>query len=376
MKGNVRVVFMTTQLQRTPPLLLRNVREIKQVFGFLDRFNLDELRLKYQVDFYVKEFHTKDLLKIGILFFYSKEAHLKHFLEALHANEHCCRLFGLPHTSVQHVYKALKKRCWWFFYEAFHQVSATLKERSPSAARLFHGREIKALDSTFLEYAIERLFYARFGYSSSDHQYKEGIKLHVLYSYSHDLPEKILETPANVHDSKIADALVNTLTDCILLIDKGYHQLARYKMLHEHRVTFVIPCKKNMTYVTITTQNLPFETGDVIIKKVKLSNDLEVQHISVAGFELLCNDLSLQWYEIAGLYSFRWEIENLFKKLKQHWRINKPLFRNHNSIMAFICITMIAMIILEKICEQEQWEFTPTLHTIGREIEAHLLVEA
>ena len=37
------------------------------------------------------------------------------------------------------------------------------------------------------------------------------------------------------------------------------------------------------------------------------------------------------------------EKSNTFKKLKQTWRIIKPLFRNQNSIRTFICISLIAI---------------------------------
>ena len=67
------------------------------------------------------------------------------------------------------------------------------------------------------------------------------------------------------------------------------------------------------------------------------------------------------------------EIESLFKRLKQLWKINKPLFRNHNSIMAFICITLIAVVILEKLTEIKGWDIKQMHHIIGRKVELCLL---
>ena len=102
---------------------------------------------------------------------------------------------------------------------------------------------------------------------------------------------------------------------------------------------------------------LYYETGNVEVKIVELSNGLRVLYVKCLDFELICNDCSLQWYEIASLYSFRWEIESLF--------------RNHNSIMAFICITLIAVVILDKLTEINGCDIKQIHHKIGRKVELY-----
>jgi hypothetical protein len=206
-------------------LLIRNVVHINQVLGFLAKLNLDDLVLKYNVDTYVKEFHTIDLVKIVILYFYSKERNFKDFLEALMSNAYCCKMFGISKISVQQVYKALKKRCWWFFYEVFHQVSSNAN--SAPEHMLFKGREIKILDSTFLTYALSRIFFAKIGYCSSEQKYASGIKLHVLFNSSKNVIDNFIETSGNVHDSRVANTLLKNIDNCVLLIDKGYQNLRR-----------------------------------------------------------------------------------------------------------------------------------------------------
>jgi transposase len=361
----------TTKRIRT--LLLRNLSEIKEVLGFLDKISLSDLVTKYNVDSYVKDFHTIHLIKIAILYFYSKERHLKHFLTALMDNPTCCRIFGIPKISVQQVYKALQKRCWFFFYEAFEQIVQEVKGHETASHKLFKGKEIKIIDSTFLVYALSRIFFAKIGYAASDKAYKPGIKLHVLLNYSKEVVEKFIETSGNVHDSKVADTVLNNVRDCVLLFDKGYTKLERFKWLTNRNVIFVIPPRANLSTKPIEEKTISHEGGDVEIKVVELSNGMRVQYIKHGDFELICNDCSLQWYEVVTLYSFRWEIESLFKRLKQLWKINKPLFRNTNSIMAFICITMIAVVVLEKIAQEMESEIVPIYHLIGRQIEAHLI---
>jgi hypothetical protein len=274
---------------------------------------------------------------------------------------------------VQQVYKALEKRCWLFFYEAFEQIVNEVKGQETLHYRLFQGKEIKIIDSTFLVYALSRIFFAKIGYCPAEQTYKPGIKLHILLNYSKDMIEKFIETSANTHDSRVADTVLKDVKDCILLFDKGYQNLDRFLNLTNKNVTFIIPLRQKLKFKVIDDKTLHFETGDVIIKTVELTNCLRVLYVKCCEFELLCNDCSLQWYEIVSLYSFRWEIELLFKRLKQLWKINKPLFRNHNSIMAFICITLIAVLILERITQIEGSDILRKYHIIGRKIEACLI---
>lgn len=364
---------MTNTKKKSSILLMRNIKEIKEILGFLDRLPIQNLVVKYKVDSYVKEFNTLHLIKIAVLYFYSKERHLKHFLEALMENEVCCSIFGVPKISVQQVYKALKKRCWLFFYELFEHVVKELKNFEIPECRLFRGREIKIADSTFLVYALSRIFFAKLGYCSSEQEYKTGIKLHVVLNYSRGMIEKFIETGGNTHDSKAANTLLKDIKDCVLIFDKGYQNIERFAGLNNRNVVFIIPLRQKLKFGIIDEKVIHYETGNVEVKTVELFNGLRVQYVKCLDFEIICNDCSLQWYEIVSLYSFRWEIESLFKRLKQLWKINKPLFRNHNSIMAFICITLIAVAVLDKLTEIMGWDIKQIHHKIGRKVELCLL---
>ena len=274
---------------------------------------------------------------------------------------------------MQQVYKALKKRCWLFFYDLFENVVKEFKNYEIPEYKLFKGREIKIVDSTFLVYALSRIFFAKLGYCSSGQEYKPGIKLHIVLNYSRSIIEKFIETSGSMHDSRAANTLLNDIKDCILLFDKGYQNLERFVNLNNKNIVFIIPLRQKLKFNIIDEKILYYETGNVEVKIVELSNGLRVQYVKCLDFELICHDCSLQWYEIVSLYSLRWEIESLFKRLKQLWKINKPLFRNHNSIMAFICITLIAVVILEKLTEIKGWDIKQMHHIIGRKVELCLL---
>ncbi len=61
---------------------------------------------------------------------------------------------------------------------------------------------------------------------------------------------------------------------------------------------------------------------------------------------LLTNDLARTAVEIAALYKSRWQIELLFRWIKQHLRIRKFLGANDNAIRVQILTAMIAYLLL------------------------------
>src|SRR2546430_17386602 len=61
---------------------------------------------------------------------------------------------------------------------------------------------------------------------------------------------------------------------------------------------------------------------------------------------LITNDLARSAVEIAALYKSRWQIELLFRWIKQHLRIRKFLGNNDNAIRLQILAAMIAYLLL------------------------------
>ncbi len=139
--------------------IIRNIKPINKVFLLLQDSIPSTLVEKYYVDYYVKDLYTIDLLKISVIYFYSKEKCLKHFLKSLFKSKNLCKIFNLPIVSVQQVFKALKKRCWLFFQEVFLLIYEKLILDTPkNFKRFFRKKEIKILDSSFLKCPISRSY--------------------------------------------------------------------------------------------------------------------------------------------------------------------------------------------------------------------------
>ena len=65
-----------------------------------------------------------------------------------------------------------------------------------------------------------------------------------------------------------------------------------------------------------------------------------------AKLTLITNDLKRSAIDIAGLYKARWQIELLFRWIKQHLKLRKFLGRSENAIRLQILAAMIAYLLL------------------------------
>src|SRR5262249_45884057 len=73
----------------------------------------------------------------------------------------------------------------------------------------------------------------------------------------------------------------------------------------------------------------------------------------------ITNDLTRTAVEIAALYKSRWQIELLFRWIKQHLRIRKFLGKSENAIRLQILAAMIAYLLLRIIARLHRLTMPP-----------------
>lgn len=325
--------------------LLRNESKVKKLLYTLDSLYNRELAKKYEVDKYTKKFPTIELLKICVLFVLSKADHLHEFLQMLYEKGYIAPRFGISQVCIQQVYKALKNRNHDFFRELFTTTLEFVKEDIP---KKFYKqfKQIYVLDSTFLEYCIARLFFASFGYSSTLSKIVSGMKLHTLYDLSRDYISKIKITSGKYHDSPQSDSMLEDLENCIVIFDKAYHKIKRFKKLDKRNVLFVIPLKEKIRVKNKLTLEVKVGEEKVLVTHGELSNELKVIIVETPEITLISNAVNCNWYELAALYQLRSHIEVFFRMLKQELKIHQPKLRNHNSILSLTYIVLLVFTIL------------------------------
>jgi IS4 transposase len=188
----------------------------------------------------------------------------------------------------------------------------------------------------------------------------KGLKLHVVYDPVSDTPTHIEITDANINDVTIGERFP-IKPGFTHVFDKAYCKYPWWTAIHEAGATFVTRQKTTSKFRAIRRRKLKKTRGDGFA----IIDDAEVKFISKGDsrlaipmrrirvrrddgskITLVTNDMQRSAVEIAGFYKKRWQIELLFRWIKQHLHIKSFLGRNPNAIRLQLVAAMIAFILL------------------------------
>jgi IS4 transposase len=190
-----------------------------------------------------------------------------------------------------------------------------------------------------------------------------GLKLHVVYNPAADVPRCVEITPANVNDVEIGRR-TPIARGATYVFDKGYCHFGWWRKINDDGAFFVTRSKKNMRLRAVAWRLRTPTAGDGFT----VLDDADVVYASKGSkgsarlaiplrrirvrrekggiITLITNDRTRDAVEIAALYKSRWQIELLFRWIKQHLRLRKFLGNNENAIRLQILAAMIAYLLL------------------------------
>jgi IS4 transposase len=187
-----------------------------------------------------------------------------------------------------------------------------------------------------------------------------GMKLHVVYDPLSDVPTCVEITPANVNDVEIGGQ-ATIRPDTTYVFDKGYCRFDWWQKINDCGAFFVTRPKLNMRLRATRHRPLRKRKGDgfkvladdevVLASKGNARLPIPLRRIKIKRenggvITLITNDLSRTAIEIAALYKSRWQIELLFRWIKQHLDIRKFLGVTENAIRLQVLAAMIAYLLL------------------------------
>jgi putative transposase len=187
-----------------------------------------------------------------------------------------------------------------------------------------------------------------------------GMKLHVVYDPKNDVPKCVEVTPATVNDVEIGrQAPIHAGTTYVF--DKGYCRFDWWQKINDSKAFFVTRAKDRIRLRACRHRTVRKRKGDgfniLADDEVKLVSKgdsrlpiplrrIKVRRENGGVITLLTNDLTRSAVEIAALYKSRWQIELLFRWIKQHLDIRKFLGANENAIRLQVLAAMIAYLLL------------------------------
>lgn len=187
-----------------------------------------------------------------------------------------------------------------------------------------------------------------------------GLKLHVVYDPQADVPRCVEITPANVNDVEVGRR-TSVERGTTYVFDKGYCHFGWWREINDGGAFFVTRAKVNLRLRAVAWRLRAPVAGDgftvlddadvIYLSKGNARLSIPLRRIRVrrdkgGKITLLTNDLTRSAVEIAALYKSRWQIELLFRWIKQHLRIRKFLGNNENAIRLQILAAMIAYLLL------------------------------
>lgn len=201
-----------------------------------------------------------------------------------------------------------------------------------------------------------------------------GLKLHVIYDPGADHPRRIAITPATVNDIEIGREQPIE-TGVTYVFDKAYCDYAWWARLHAAGARFVTRPKSNAPYHVVAWRALPQGDGDddgfTVLDDAEVTlatqgrNKLAIPMRRVrimrhggTTLTIVTNDLDRCATEIAALYKARWQIELLFRWIKQNLKLRQFLGRSENAIRLQILAAMIAYLLLRIAARQSRITLT------------------
>src|SRR6266849_5979711 len=187
-----------------------------------------------------------------------------------------------------------------------------------------------------------------------------GMKMHVVYDPLADVPMCVEVTPANINDVEIGRQ-VAIKPGATYVFDKGYCRFDWWQKINDCGAFFVTRPKTNMRLRARKHRSLRKRKGDefeviaddevILTSKGDSQLPIPLRRVKIRREKggvimLVTNDLARTAVEIAALYKSRWQIELLFRWIKQHLDIRKFLGTNDNAIRLQVLAAMIAYLLL------------------------------
>ena len=236
---------------------------------------------------------------------------------------------------------------------------------------------LQIMDSTTIS-LFSNLVFKGVGRHPKTGKKKGGIKAHSIIHANECVPSDVRFTSAATHDSFMLQPVQYAAGD-ILAIDRAYIDYEKLEELTRRGVTYVTKMKRNLKYsvkkdtiymdedglATIRTQHVTFlkkeKDRDDIVHHARIVTYTDIKKTRCKLVSLLTNDMDMEEREIIDIYRKRWEIELMFKQLKQNFPLRYFYGESENAIKIQIWTTLIAnllLMVIQKRVKNKSWSFS------------------
>ena len=260
---------------------------------------------------------------------------------------------------------ANQHRPWALFSTVFERLyEHCRRDANARGARKFRFKhKLLSLDSTMIPVCLSLFDWALY------RRAKGAVKIHMLLDHDGYLPQFAVITDGKTPDITVARQQ-RFEAGTMLVFDRGYQDFNWWLELSRNKVLFVTRLKDNAEYGVI--EERPVVKGSdilrdeviVLAKTQEAGPESRLRRIEVwveekgESMVFITNHLKLAAETVARVYRDRWQIELLFKSLKQSLRIKTFVGTSANAVMIQIWTALIAMLLVRHLQMQATYSWS------------------
>ena len=325
-------------------------------------------------DRYIKKFKTKDHLISMLFCSLAKCTSLREVSGAMLGLSGKTKHFYLEHipkkSTLADANQRRDSKVFGIIYNELIQKYSYLF--SDSRIKDVINKQIEIFDTTTISLFNDLLKCV--GRKPTNGQRKGGIKVHTIINVDETVPKLIWFTDAKTNDHILLDKLKMD-SNTIYVFDKGYNDYTAFKRFSDNKTGFVTRIKDNAVYDIVAENKIEKQIysgvlldqiieltvkQDKKISKLKLRKIRFYDRVLKREFEFLTNLFEMRPDLVSAIYKLRWQIELLFKQLKQNFPLKYFLGDNENAIKIQIYCALISNLLMTVIQKKLKrcWAFS------------------
>ena len=329
-----------------------------QVLSFIPRESINQLAREHKSDYYCKRFTTYEHLVTMLYCVFNQCNSLREVSTGLLAWERRISHLGMKHFPRRStISDANSRRSEAVFENIYLKLLSRYGEFLSDSRLKKKGKRLYIFDSTVITLFHEVL--KGTGLPNMNGKRKGGIKVHTLIRSDQDVPCMIRYSAATANDMPFLQQ-VHLPKGSVVVFDKGYRDYKTYSRFTHEGVSWVTRLRTPVAYQITEQRDIAQSQVDqgvisdqliLLGSSVRLNTRLIKYKDPVSGktLEFLTNNLRLSPLTVANYYKKRWQIELLFKRLKQNYPLKYFLGDSDNAIKIQIWSALIADLLLKVI---------------------------
>ncbi|MCF8394424.1 MAG: IS4 family transposase, partial [Melioribacteraceae bacterium] len=358
-----------------------------QLLKYIDKSAFIQLVKAKKTDYYYKAFKSWDHTVVMLFGILSRCDSMSEICEGLRAFGGKLNHLGLQKAPAKSTAgDGLRNRDNSFFEELYYQLADRYKNfLSDSRTYGLTFKELLIIDSTTIRLFSDIL--KGVGRNpKNDGKKKGGLKVHMLIDAVQSVAKYVRITAAKLHDKNFLSQ-ITVPAHSMLVFDRAYNYYKQFAKWTAEKIYFVTRQKKNAVceilekIIDKVLLNGEFGVYKEEVIEVRYNENKEEKKLKLRRvyycdqknrhFVFITNNFDITAEEVALIYKKRWQIELLFKKMKQNFQLHYFYGENENAIRTQIWCTLIAQLLLTVL--QKMANVKKAFSTVATLVRIHLI---